>query len=258
MPRFLENWKVRRRLLSDVDGRLRIDGAVQDIMLRAPLDMLPAFQGPQGMSLKGGRGKDHPRYGRFVYALARHYRPECVVEVGTFAGGTAVGWAAALKEDGEGKLICVDNDTYSKGTYPTVARMNISATSLQDDRYELLSGDSREIIPSLAERLRGQVDLYLVDGDHTFEGARADIRNGLPMVKPGGFVLVHDLDRGRRMDEQTPEHPHPVYEAFMEVADEYRLEWCILRFIRKHLGLLRVSGRSDPAAAAREPAEGGE
>ena len=54
-------------------------------MLGAPIDILPDFQGPSDMSLKGGRGKGHPRYGRFVYALARHYRPDCVVEAGTFA-----------------------------------------------------------------------------------------------------------------------------------------------------------------------------
>ncbi len=258
MSGLIENWKVRRRLFADVDGEPCIDRAVLDIMLSAPFDILPDFRPPPGITLRGGRGKDHPRYGRFVYALARHCRPDYVVEVGTFSGGTAVGWAAALKENRKGRLICVDNDTYSKGTYPTVARENISRTGLPEDRYELLSGDSKEIIPSLVGRLQGRVGLYLVDGDHTFEGARADIRNGLPMVGPGGFVLVHDLDRRRRMDEQTPEHPHPVHEAFMEAANEYRLDWCILRFIRKHLGLLRVSGQPDPEAAAREPAGGDE
>jgi len=240
MPGFLENWRVKRKLLAFVDGKLLIDPAVRDVMLGAPIDIMPEFRGPSGMELKGGRGKDHPRYGRFIYALARHYKPDLVVEVGTFAGGTSIGWATALKENGSGRLICVDNDTYSKGTYPTLAKENISRTGIAADRFELRSGDSRELLPKLAEELRGKVDFYLVDGDHTFEGATADIRDGLPMVKPGGFVLVHDVDRGRRMDEQTPEHPHPVHEAFMAAAEEHGLEWCILKFIRKHLGFLRI------------------
>ncbi len=242
MPRFLENWRLKRRLLAAVDGKLCIGPAVRDVMLGAPFDILPDFQGPREMTLQGGRGKDHPRYRRFVYALARHYRPDYVVEVGTFAGGTAVGWAAALKENDKGKLICVDNDVYFRGTHPAITRRNISKTCIAEERHELLSGDSKEILPRLAEELRGRVDMYLVDGDHTFESAQADIRNGLPMVKPGGLVMVHDVDRGRRMDEETAEHPHPVYEAFMAAADEYGLEWCIFKFIRKHLGFLRIPG----------------
>lgn len=241
MSGLFENWKLKHWLFGRVEGKLRIDPAVREIMLRAPFDMLPDFEPPPGSTLRRGRGKDHPRYGRFVYSLARHCRPEYVVEVGTSAGGTAVGWATALKENGRGKLICLDNDTYSKGTYPAIARRNVSRTGVGEDQYELVSGDSKEILPRLAEELEGRVDLYLVDGDHTFEGARADVRNGLPMVKPGGLVLVHDVDRGRRMAEETPEHRHPVHEVFMEVAHEYRLEWCILGFIRKHLGVLKMS-----------------
>ncbi len=235
-----ENWRLKRRLFGAVDGELCIDRAVSEVMLAAPFDILPDFEGPPDSTLRLGRGRDHPRYGRFVYALARHYKPEYVVEVGTYAGGTAVGWAAALRVNGRGKLICVDKDVYTTDTFPAVTRRNLSRTGIGQDRYELMSGDSKTVVPQLAERLRRRVDLYLVDGDHTFEGASADIENGLPMIRPGGFILVHDVDCGRRMDEETADHPHPVYEAFMRAADEHGLRWCILKAIRKHLGVLKV------------------
>jgi predicted O-methyltransferase YrrM len=238
--RFVENWRLKRRLFGAVDGEVCMDRAVLEVMLDAPFDVLPEFEGPPNSTLKRGRGKDHPRYGRFVYALARCCRPEYVVEVGTYAGGTAVGWAAALRDNGRGRLICIDKDVYTSDTFPAVTQRNLSAAGLDGERYELISGDSKAVVPQLAERLRGQVDLYLVDGDHTFEGASADIENGLPMLRPGGLVLVHDVDRGRRMDEQTPEHPHPVYEAFTRAAHEHALEWCILKAIRKHLGILKA------------------
>ena len=32
----------------------------------------------------------------------------------------------------------------------------------------------------------------------------------------------------------------PLYEALMEVVKKYGFEWCILKFIRKHLGVIRV------------------
>lgn len=238
--RITENLSLSWRGFRNIDGTFCIARAVLDYMLAAPFDILPSFQGPAGSRLKRGRGKDHPRYGRFIYAIGKHYRPEYVVEVGTFAGGTAIGWATALKENDCGKLICVDNDSYSAGTYPEIARRNLSSTGIKEEQFDLLSGDAGVIIPELAQEYMGRVDFYLVDADHAYEGALSDLENGLPMLKPGGFLLVHDVDRNREMLEATPEHPWPVYEAFMKIASEGNFEWCILKFIRKHLGIIKV------------------
>jgi predicted O-methyltransferase YrrM len=223
-----------------IEGPLRLDDRVFEEFLKAPWDVLPSFQGPAGRRLRLGRGMDHPRYGRFIYAFAKAYRPQLVVEVGSYAGGTAIGWATALAENGSGRLVCVDNDTYSQGTYPTVTRANLSKTPLPANRYELRSGDSKDVIPKLAQELRQQVDVYLVDADHTYEGALADLENGLPMVKAGGFILVHDVDPNFRFLEETPAHPQPVYEALMEFIRRHSLQWCTLKFIRRHLAVVRV------------------
>jgi predicted O-methyltransferase YrrM len=231
----LQNWEM-----SNVDGQLTLDPKLRNNFLSAPFDLLPNFEGPPGSTLKGGRGKDHPRYGRFIYAFGRTYKPELVVEVGTFAGGTAIGWTKAFLENGKGRLISVDNDTYSKDTYPTITQRNLEKVGVRPGQVEFKNGDSKVLVPELAKTYSKKVDIYLVDGDHAYEGALADIRNGLPMVKPGGFILVHDVDRGRRMDEMTPEHPEPVYEAFHQVVREHKLSWCILRYIRKHLGVMRI------------------
>src|SRR5438046_2388402 len=83
---------VLRWAMHAITGVCFLDPEVFNIFLTAPHDIVPDFEGPPGRDLKGGRGRDHPRYGRFVYALARHYKPEVIVEVGTYAGETAVGW----------------------------------------------------------------------------------------------------------------------------------------------------------------------
>lgn len=36
------------------------------------------------------------------------------------------------------------------------------------------------------------VDLVFVDGDHSVEGCKADINAWWPLIKPGGFMAVHD------------------------------------------------------------------
>jgi len=60
------------------------------------------------------------------------------------------------------------------------------------------------------------------------------------MVRPGGLIAVHDVDRARAMAEATAAHPAPVYDAMVAFAGRRRFEYCILRFIRKHLGIVRV------------------
>lgn len=238
----VEKTWLKVRLKTGVEGNLCFDPAVFSIFESAPHDILPDFQAPEGYKWqKNPRGKDHPRYGRFVYAFAKHYKPDFIVEVGTDTGGTAVGWARALIENQKGKLICVDMDAYSQNTYPRSVQINLAKTGLPHRQVDLRSGNSRELIPALSKELKGQVDIYLVDGDHTYEGALADIENGLAMMKPGGFILVHDIDRFRPMNEATKEHPTPVYEAFQHVAAKNHYASCVLRFIRKHLGVIRVS-----------------
>ena len=224
--------------LSKIDGPLRFPNELYELFLGAPDDPLPEFEGPR--NLRKGRGKDHPRYGRWIYAFGLFIKPQLVVEVGTYAGGTAVGWAKALNENGTGEIICIDNDSYTAGTYPEVTKKNIRATGLELSRAKFEAGDSRTIIPRLATTYRDRADIFLVDADHTYQGARADIDNGLPMIRKGGYLLVHDVDKERRMDEATAEHPHPVYEAFMETVGHLKSDWCILSFIRKHLGILRI------------------
>lgn len=236
-----ENFRLEHGKFNRVEGKLCFDPKVMELMLKAPLDLLPGFQGPSGRKAK--RGKEHPRLGRFVYALARHYNPQLILEVGTSLGGTAVGWAAALRDNQKGTLLCIDQDVYCPGVYPAITRNNLLATGLSEDRFDLRWGDSHKLLPQLIQKLKQKVDIYLVDGDHTYEGAYLDLALGLPLIKPGGFILVHDVDRGRKMAERTKEHPYPVYEAFMEAVEKENLEWCILKFIRKHLGVIRNTGR---------------
>lgn len=49
--------------------------------------------------------------------------------------------------------------------------------------------------PELLKRqhsLLSEFDLIFVDGDHSYEGAKADLDNWCPRVRHGGRVLVHD------------------------------------------------------------------
>ncbi len=223
-----------------ISGPSRPDPALLALFRSLRRDPLPDFRGVARMS-RGGRGMDHPRYGRFIHAFGRHVRPAEVLEVGTYAGGTAVGWARAMVENGVGRLTCVDNDSYSRGVYPAMVAANLARVGLPPERVRLLNGDARRELPNLIPELGGRVDAYLIDADHTYEGAMADLRDGRPLIRRGGWILVHDVDPGRAMREATPAHPTPVLDAVRDfIREEAVKDWYVLEFIRKHLAVLRM------------------
>jgi predicted O-methyltransferase YrrM len=240
--KIVENAILAPTMSFRIEGPLKLDKGLFGLFLSLPEDPLPGFQSAlPGVS---GRGRDHPRYGRWMHAFVKFYKPDIVVEVGTNAGGTAVGIARALAENGRGRLVCIDSGEGVPRSFPDVARRNIKAAGLKDEYIELICEDSKVALPRVYSQLRGKVGVCLVDAAHTFDAALYDIRDSLSMMKPGGFMLVHDVDSKLDLGkESSAEHPVPVLEAFRKVVDENGFEWCILKFIRKHLGVIRLPAK---------------
>ena len=69
-----------------------------------------------------------------------------------------------------------------------------------------LTGHSKQTVPAL----KGPFDLVLVDGDHSYAGAMADLENVWPLVSRGGCVVFHDTNH--------PAHPDLArcFEEFVE------------------------------------------
>jgi hypothetical protein len=70
-------------------------------------------------------------------------------------------------------------------------------------RRAFLDGNSRDTIPALMPEKSGHFDLVLVDGDHSYEGAMADLENVWPLVRPGGCVVFHDITHPSHLELQA-------------------------------------------------------
>ena len=66
-----------------------------------------------------------------------------------------------------------------------MVKRNLARVGFPDSSLRLCCGDSKEWLPKLAETLKEKADIVLVDGDHTYEGALTDLKNAVPLVKPG-------------------------------------------------------------------------
>lgn len=96
-----------------------------------------------------------PAYGRFLYAIARARRATRIVEFGTSMGISTIYLAAALRDNGGGKLIGSELEP----TKVARARTHLEAADLAD-LVELREGDARETLKDVG----GEVDALLIDG----------------------------------------------------------------------------------------------
>jgi len=121
------------------------------------------------------------------------------LEIGSFKGRSTVGIAYVTRELGLGKVVAVDPHTSPASTDPDL-RGRGQATSYDDfvanlraasvlDRVEIERGYSHD----LARDWKDPIRFLWIDGDHTYEGARADVEMFKPFLADGAIVAMHDV-----------------------------------------------------------------
>jgi predicted O-methyltransferase YrrM len=130
-----------------------------------------------------------------LYRLARRV-PEgaAIAEIGRFKGGSTLLLASALSAGAE--LWSYDLHVAIRGDLSGPQLDAELGTALDryglTERVHLVVGDSRTVEPPPRAP-----HLVFVDGDHTYEGARADYERWSVLVAPGGHLLFHDaVDAG--------------------------------------------------------------
>ena len=141
-------------------------------------------------------------------AAIRAHAPRTVVEIGTAWGGSLFCWAQVA--DTEALLLSVDLPGGVGGAgYLPESIPHFRNFCFESQRLVALLGDSRDgaVIAGVDDALAGRsIDLLFIDGDHTYEGVRADFEQYSPLVTPGGMVMFHDIqphseaDSGQRIE----------------------------------------------------------
>jgi predicted O-methyltransferase YrrM len=129
-----------------------------------------------------------------LYRLARNVDTGPIAEIGRFKGGSTVVFATALPAGAE--LWSYDLHVALRPDMSGEqldAELDDALTRLRvRDKVHLLVGDSRTIEPPPAP-----LELLFVDGDHSYEGAKADFERWSAFVRPDGHLLFHDaVDTG--------------------------------------------------------------
>jgi len=129
-----------------------------------------------------------------LFRLARDIETGPVAEIGRFKGGSTLVFASALPAGVE--LWSYDFHVALRADMPGE---QLDAELLEAlERYglahnvHLLVADSRTADPPPAP-----LEVLFIDGDHSYEGAKADCDRWSAFVRPGGHLLFHDaVDTG--------------------------------------------------------------
>jgi|SRR3989344_231297 len=116
----------------------------------------------------------------YVFKTARKNQPRCLLEIGRYEGGSTM--LISVAKSKEAKFISLDIEDKCHETIKKSLDKNTS----------LIIGDSKKFIPPC------KIDYIFIDGDHSFEGVRADFEHYFPYLNDGADILFHDAVRSEK------------------------------------------------------------
>jgi hypothetical protein len=132
----------------------------------------------------------------FAYDLVAALRPRLLVELGVDRGESYFAFCQSAQEN-KTSTRCFGIDTWRgdrhAGGYDETTFEQVSAHNREN--YEGFSTLVRSSFDeALGSFLPETIDVFHLDGLHTEAAVRHDLEAWLPKIRPGGLLLVHDVD----------------------------------------------------------------
>jgi predicted O-methyltransferase YrrM len=123
------------------------------------------------------------------YIAIRAFQPETVVETGVANGVSSAYILLALQKNQRGALYSIGlNDPQY---LPAGKPLGWIVPEPLKSRWNLLIGDSRDLLPSLLAKL-GTIDVFIHDSLHTYDHMRWEYQTAFPYLRPGGLLFSDD------------------------------------------------------------------
>ena len=114
-------------------------------------------------------------------------KPRHILEIGVYGGGSFALWCTLAN----GTKIGIDSGSIGG---PIHQRLGDFQARFGDVR--LIKGNSHDAstLEQVKEMLAGEpLDFLFIDGDHTLQGVQQDYAMYAPLVRPGGWIGLHDI-----------------------------------------------------------------
>lgn len=115
-------------------------------------------------------------------------RPAVLCEIGADRGGTLALFASVATPDARILSIDIDYPGSRAKVYQTLKQPDQRTTCLQADSH------AESTQTRVRDWLKGDAfDFLFIDGDHSYDGVKADYEMYAPLVRCGGIVAFHDI-----------------------------------------------------------------
>ena len=143
--------------------------------------------------------------------LIHRLRPALIIELGTFAGGSALFMADRMQDNELGYVMTIDlyDGAWAENNYRNVQNAGRDGRHLRfrpkHPRIEYVQGSSTDdkIVAyakrAATESTNGDYEFpvwAIVDSDHSYEHARKELELYAPMVTVGGYLIADDTNWG--------------------------------------------------------------
>jgi predicted O-methyltransferase YrrM len=126
---------------------------------------------------------------QFLFALTRILMPRGIVEIGVGGAASTLAFAEGLRQNGgTGHLASIEHSP------ELAARANVllKTHGLQRQATILVGSSADSAIKAQAAARVAQVDMLMIDGDHSFDAVLHDFELFRDLVAPSGLILFHD------------------------------------------------------------------
>jgi predicted O-methyltransferase YrrM len=185
-----------------------------------------ALQARQGVPFR------HSYFLPIVRAQKRIFgsKPLRILEIGSWAGASAVSWAHALAAaDAHGSVLCIDpwesyfdltvekthfysdmNAAAADGSIFKLFQHNITTSGFREISF--MRGSSNDMLPTLADK---SYEIIFLDGSHSYHNIAFDIAQARRLITDGGVICGDDLEL------QSGELPAAEHQAALASAAEW-------------------------------------
>lgn len=121
-----------------------------------------------------------------LHAFILSLRPKLVLEIGAHIGSASVVMGAALKQNGYGKLYCLEPaDHYFELLTEFVERAGVAKFVQPLKIYSTA--------PELADILREKVEIIYLDANHSYSNALQDLHISDRLLADNGLIFLDDI-----------------------------------------------------------------
>lgn len=162
-------------------------------------------------------------------------KPDVIIEIGNFNGGSTLAFAHILDILGHGRIIAMDID-----------HSQIPESVRGHPRITLIEGDACKNLDKVEELVTPENNILVFeDSAHTYQNTLNVLNKFSQFIKPGGYIIIEDSICHHGLDEGPNPGPYEAIEEFVandsqffsdRTKEDFGITWNPKGFVRRSGG----------------------